>query len=175
MNNSLSLTFILTPLLLVIWLSGCGESDELRYPDAPVIDLVYNDETFTNFYPGILASENLPYETVLNWQVTVNGYLLNTDSDRFVGQANTTWYMGTTKRYVELSFPKVLTEYTANTWLDLGIPTADKKNTPLAIARSVTIDLHPFEGEGGPYNVGIGTLTMESTLMPDAAQWWASP
>ncbi len=28
MNNKLSLTFILTSLLLVIWLAGCGEERE---------------------------------------------------------------------------------------------------------------------------------------------------
>ena len=29
MNNSLSLSFILTPLLLVIWFAGCGESETI--------------------------------------------------------------------------------------------------------------------------------------------------
>ena len=29
MNNKLSLTFILTPLLLVIWFAGCGESETI--------------------------------------------------------------------------------------------------------------------------------------------------
>lgn len=157
------------PLLLLL---GC-DTDDLRYPDAPVIDLVYNDETPSDFYAGILAIENLPYSIVLNWQVAVRGYLLSAGSDPFVGKTDDTWSMGTRKRYLELSMPKVLTEYTANSWLSLGIPAGDKNNTPLAIATSVTLVLHPFDSEGGPFNVGTGTLTLESTRMPEAAQWWA--
>ena len=157
------------PLLLLL---GC-DTDDLRYPDAPVIDLVYNDETPSDFYAGILAIENLPYSIVLNWQVTVRGYPLSAGSDRFVGTADREWSMGIGKRYLELSMPKVLTDYTANEWLHLGIPAGEQPDTPLAIATSVTLDLRPYDGEGGPFNVGTGTLTLESTRMPEAAQWWA--
>ncbi len=169
MNNKLSVSFVLTALLSLIFLAGCGADDELRYPDAPVVDLIFEREIGPYFDVGIVASEPVPYTMGMKLRLTFRGYLMNDDRDPFESTDDkliASLHKG--ERYKSLSYRKELDEYWAN-WhhgLELDITgIAHRPGTVIAVVTSLTIDLYPyaFDDSSPIFNVGVGSLTMEST------------
>ena len=75
MTSKLSLTFFLTPLLLAIWLAGCGEErEDILQPVLPTINLRAQDidPSFRQFAYAITASEPLPYPITLRVDTTAD-------------------------------------------------------------------------------------------------------
>ncbi len=82
MTSKLSLTFFLTPLLLAIWLAGCGDGREDILPKdnpetgIPTLDLKWRDTNRVSPYwsYGITASEPLPEPIALRINMLAHVY-----------------------------------------------------------------------------------------------------
>ena len=82
MTNKLSLTFILTPLLLVVWLASCGDGREDILPKddpetgIPTLDLKWRDTNRVSAYwsYGITASEPIPEPIALRINMLAHVY-----------------------------------------------------------------------------------------------------
>ena len=155
-------------LLSLIFLAGCGADDELRYPGAPVLDLVYEDEEFDHFITGILASKPVPDTLGILFRITFRGYLTTDDREPFERTVEYITEMAKGLRYQSIDFQKDIFSYW-NSHYGLGLDTRGlRPGQTIAVVSSLTVAIYPFAfGDRSPiFNVGVGSLTMESTKTP---------
>ena len=168
MNYKLSLTFILTSLLLAMWLVGCGADDELRYPGAPVVDVISEYENADWFTAGALASEYLPYTIGLKRRLTFRGYRMNPDRDPFESTVEEIVAMNKGRRYLSMRFRKDIFDFwDRHHGLELD-RTGIKYGGAIGVVTSLTVEIYPYayEDKSPIFNVGVGSVTMHSTLTP---------
>ena len=155
-------------LFSLIFLAGCGADDELRYPGAPVLDLVYEDEEFDHFITGILASKPVPDTLGILFRITFRGYLTTDDREPFERTVEYITEMAKGLRYQSIDFQKDIFSYW-NSHYGLGLDTRGlRPGQTIAVVSSLTVAIYPFAfGDRSPiFNVGVGSLTMESTKTP---------
>ena len=160
-------------LLLLLAFLACGGAEELRYPDAPVVNLINEGEIVPYFYAGVLASEPVPYTIGMKLRLTLRGYLMNDDRDPFESTDDKLFAsLDEGERYISFGFRKELDEYWANRHHGLELDTTGiniKLGAVIAVVTSLTIDLYPYafdDRSSAVFNVGVGSLTMHSTKTP---------
>lgn len=168
MNNKLSLTFLLTPLLLAMWLLGCGADEELRYPGAPVLDLIQEDEKDNHFIAAIVASEPVPDTLGIMFRLTFRGYLTTHDREPFDRTTKYITSMVKGRRHQTVYFRKEIFSFW-DRYYGLGLDTRGlRPGQTIAVVTSLTVEMYPFafDDRSPIFNVGVGKLTMVSTIEP---------
>ena len=155
-------------LLLFTLLAGCGADEELRYPGAPVLDLIQEDEKDDHFIAAIVASEPSPDTLGIMFRLTFSGYLTTHNREPFERTVKYITEMVKGGRHQTVYFRKEIFSFW-DRYYGLGLDTRGLRPArTIAVVTSLTVEMYPFafDDRSPIFNVGVGKLTMVSTIEP---------
>lgn len=167
MNYKLNLTFILTSLLLVIWIVGCGAEGTIREPeipepDLPVIDIGAYDISPSYFVYRLVIEPATQGQTFVRKSVTYTGYVYDDWRNQFTIHVPNT-YFGLDAGQ-ELYTRSISRHIYASDFTDLDVDHPFEEGET-GIVTAATITISPTTKEAGyyyensaPFTVGISTL-----------------
>ena len=151
----------------VVLITGCGADDELRYPGAPVLDLIYEDEKDDHFIAAIVASEPSPDTLGIMFRLTFRGYLTTHDREPFERTTKYITSMVKGRRHQTVYFRKEICSFW-DRYYGLELDRPGLRPYTIAAVTSLTVEMYPFafDDRSPIFNVDVGKLTMVSTIEP---------